>query len=66
MVLQEQIYQVGVEIIAGPAQGENFISVGPDLTGKTYEINHRLLDKLKNITFRGDGTESPYVHVQEF
>ena len=49
MVLQEQIYQVGVELVAGPARGENYISIGPDLTGKTFEINPRLLEMLKRI-----------------
>ena len=53
MAVQEQIYQVGVEMVAEPARGENFISIGPDLTGKFFEINPPFLDMLKKKTFLG-------------
>jgi hypothetical protein len=51
MVIQEQLYQVGVLNVKGPAQGEHFISIGPHSNAKTYEINPRLLVMLKDMMF---------------
>ena len=53
MAEQEQLYQVGVLNVEGPARGEHFISIGPDSAGKTYEINPWLLGMLKEMVFRG-------------
>ena len=51
MVLQEQVYQVGAELVAGPTRAENFITTGPDLLGKVYEINPRLIDMIRKNIF---------------
>ena len=51
MVLPEQIYQICVQLVARPARGENFISIGPDLSGKVFEIDPRLIDMVKENTF---------------
>ena len=51
MVLQEQVYQVGAELVAGPARGENFITIGPDQPGKIYEINPWLIDMIRKKIF---------------
>ena len=55
-----------MQLLAGPARGENFISIGSDLYGKGFEINPRLNDMLKNNTFQGDETECPYKHIEDF
>jgi hypothetical protein len=66
MVFQEQVYQVGVELVAGPARGENLIKNGPGLPGKLYEINPRLIAMIKENIFQGDATECPYEHIDNF
>ena len=66
MVLQEKICQVGVEYVVGPSLGENFISVGPDLPGKIYEINPRLIAMVKENIFCGYSAECLYKHIKDF
>ena len=53
-------------MVACPTRGENFISIGPDLSGKIFEINPQLLEMLKKNTFWGEGSESPYKHIKAF
>jgi hypothetical protein len=38
MVIQVQIYQVCVEMVVGLARVENYISLGHNLIGRTFEI----------------------------
>jgi hypothetical protein len=66
MVFHEQVYQVRAELVSGPAHGEKFITTGPDLPGKVYEINPRLITMIKENIFRGDATECPYEHIDNF
>ena len=65
MVLQEQICQVEVELVAGPPRGENVILVGPDLPSKIYEINPRLIAMVKENIFQGYEIECPYKHIKK-
>ena len=66
MAFQEQVYQVGAELVARPARGENFITMGPDLHGKLYEIKPRLIAMIKENILQGDATECPYEHIDNF
>jgi hypothetical protein len=66
MAKHEQLCQLAAISVTGPCLGDNFIFIGPRPAGETHEINPRLLNMLKGVVFRGDGTENPYEHVQQF
>ena len=51
--------------MARPSRRENVISFGPDLLGKAYEINPRLIDMLKGNIIQGDAIECPYMHINK-
>ena len=52
--------------MAGPSRRENVISFGPDLLGKAYEINPRLIAMVKENIFRGYATECSYMDITKF